>query len=196
MKRFVFVIWAMTFVFVTKAQEGFFNQPTFTIGIIQHQIGIPFKEIFKKPLNLGLTIGAEFAYGNKVDPKHFQRIELGFYHHKNFNTTVFIKSDYIRRFDVGGGVFVDVQTGLGYQRSFSAFQEFKLNEEGQYQAHNRSVGSMLFDIGTSIAYEFKVGDNLVMSPYLRYEGLLQLPYSETTSILPQSLLHAGTRIKW
>ncbi len=188
-----FVLWTNS---ALQAQNEFFQQPTFTISVFQHNVGVPFKDYLKLPLNLGFTLGAEFGYGGKAAGRHFQRFEVGFYRHENLNSTVWIKSDFIRRFNTKSPWFVDVQTGLGYAHSFDALATYQLDDEGRYQAKSRSKSALLFDAGLGVGYELKVGEKLNLSPYVRYEGLLQWPYSKLAPVLPQTLLHAGTKLRW
>ena len=82
------------------SQSDFFQKPAFSISLVNHSIGIPFKDVFKKPFNFGISISADFPYGQR----QFQKIEAGWYKHKNLSSAVWIKTDYVRRFQDNMGL--------------------------------------------------------------------------------------------
>ena len=179
-----------------QAQDGFFDRPAFTISLYNHSVGIPFKDFVKRPLNFGVAIGAEFSYPGKSSDKRFQRLELGFYHHKNLNTAVWVKTDFIRRFKTENGLMGEVQVGAGYIRDFNAYQTFELGSDGKYQAKKRaSTGGFITGIGIGGGYELNINDQYAVTPFVRYESFLQMPYNDLSPYFPHSLLHLGSRFQ-
>jgi hypothetical protein len=191
--RFLSILSLLLFTQVSlPAQENFFEQPVFSISIYTHSIGIPFKHIIKKPLNLGIAIGAEFSYPNQGKERHVQRVEAGYYFHKHLQKVVWLKTDYVRRFQDGEGVLGEVSLGVGYMRDINAYKTFTKGANGTYQpTKNADAGGLITSLGIGGAY--RIHDEEALAPFLRYEGWLQLPYSQLMPFMPHSMLHLGSR---
>jgi len=166
----------------------------YSISFINHSIGIPFKDFTKRPLNFGVTASVEFDYSKSGKGKHFQKLEIGWFNHKNLNTGIWIKTDYIRRYRHKSGLFADFQTGLGYIRDFGEKESFTLNENGQYQVNkNSSNGGLLVGFGMGTGYSVEVNEKYTIEPFIKYEAMLQTPYAKFVPFLPHLLLHVGTK---
>lgn len=177
-----------------RAQEDFFDQPVFSISIYTHSIGIPFKHIIKKPLNFGLAFGAEFQYPNQTKERHVQRVEIGYYFHKHLQKVLWLKSDYVRRFQDGGGAIGELSLGIGYMRDINAYQTFKKEKDGQYTPlKGAHAGGLITSLSIGGAYRFDDNTNPSVSPFLRYEGWLQIPYTQLMPFMPHSMVHLGSR---
>ena len=171
------------------------RRTTFSISVFIHSLGVPFKDFVKTPLNFGFTAGVEFDYSNTGRGNNFQRFELGWFHHKNLNTGVWVKTDYIRRINNDDGLFADFQGGLGYLRDFSNNQSFSVNKNGQYQLNkNSSNGGLLIGLGIGSGYGINLDEEYTLSPFVRYEALIQTPYAEIIPFFPHLLLHTGTKL--
>lgn len=189
------IIFCLLFVIPTKGQSDLFKNPAFNITVFNHSVGIPFKDYFKRPMNIGITLGAEFSYRNNFNsPK--QRIELGWYQHANLNTAVWVKSDFIRRFQTEKGFYGEIQGGLGYMLDFSKNESFELQDDGNYKSiGSKRKGGLLIAAGVGTGYQMTVNDKYLITPFVRYEGLIQLPYGKLLPFFPHVLLHLGTRVK-
>ncbi|MCG8326502.1 MAG: hypothetical protein MI974_02395 [Chitinophagales bacterium] len=179
------------------AQKSFFDQPAFIISVYNHSVGIPFKDYVKTPLNFGFALGVEFSYPGKSYGKQFQKVEVGFYHHQNLHSALWVKTDFIRRFITDDGLFGEVQFGMGYMREYNAYQTFELTTDGTYKSKDRSsTGAFLAGTGIGGGYQFNVADKYNIAPFLKYEGLLQLPYSKLQPFFPHTLIHLGSRFQF
>jgi len=180
----------------TDAQSRFFKQPTFSISVFNHSIGVPGKEFTKLPINLGLSLGVEFSYTDEPIARHAQKFEIGGFTHKHLSRSLWLKSDYIRRFTHKSGVFADLRAGIGYIHDFSYDQTYKLAENGKYQKHtDLGSGGMLFSMGIGTGYRFELNEQFIVSPFIRYEGLIQTPYSKFVPFFPHTLVHIGSKFQ-
>ncbi len=179
-----------------QAQNDFFKNPPITISVYSHSIGLPFKSFVKLPLNIGVAIGTEFTYNKKELSSTHQGVQIGWYHHENLNTSLWIKTDFIQRFTAASGLVGEVRLGAGYAHDFNAYETFAL-ENGSYQTIKQSgKGSFISSIGIGGGYELPINDKYVLTPFVRYEGWFQLPYSKFQAVLPHTLLHLGTRLNF
>ncbi len=178
---------------LTHAQSDFFKNPPLTISFYNHSIDVPFKDIFKTPINFGVAIGTEFKYNQGTPNAWRQKLEIGWYHHKNLSTAVWLKTDVVYRYQTTDGLFGEAQIGVGYIHDFNAYQTFQL-KDGQYQAiSHKGKGGLLVGAGVGTGYEFELNDNYNMAPFVRYESFIQTPYSKFQSIFPHALFHVGSR---
>ncbi len=186
----MFLLWTIGL----HAQNDFFKNPPITISLYSHSIGLPFKGLAKQPLNLGIAVGTEFNYNTKDISSTHQRLQLGWYHHKNLSTGIWLKTDFVQRFTTKDGFFGEFNAGIGYLHEFNA-QETFVFENGAYQSQQQGKGTFLAGGGIGGGYQWTMDDKWIVAPFVRYETWLQMPYSKFQAILPHSLLHVGTRIQ-
>jgi len=192
--RFIYILIFTLGTLALTGQSETFRKPTFTISFFNHSIGVPFKDFVKTPLNIGFTAGVEFDYSNNGQGKNFQKFEVGWFHHKNLSTGIWLKTDYIRRVANKKGLFADFQGGLGYLRDYSVNRNFTISQDGQYQSKkNASRGGLLIGLGLGSGYKVKLNDQYSIAPFFKYEGMIQTPYAEIIPFLPHSMFHLGTK---
>lgn len=179
--------------FSLVGQSKFFEKPVFSISFINHSVGVPFKDYTKKPLNFGVSLAADFGYNDK----NFQRLEVGWYHHKNLNTAMWIKTDYVRKFQTKQGFVADLNLGLGYMFDFSDLQSYELSENGTYQIGKNQKGALLISAGFGAGYRFLLNEEKIsLIPFVNYQTMIQLPYGSLLPIFPHNLLSVGTRFQF
>jgi len=177
---------------VVNAQSDFFKSPVWSISVYNHSAGLG----TKKPLNLGVAFGAEFTYKQKDVSSWHQKIEIGWFHHKNLNTAFWLKTDVVRRYTSGNGIYGEVQLGVGYLYDIPAYRTFTLDDTGSFQpSKTKGKGGFITDVGIGGGYAFNIDDKYTIAPFIKYEGMIQIPYSDFLPLFPHSLLHIGSRIK-
>lgn len=195
MRKYIGICFCCLFYITTQAQNDFFKNPPIILSFYSHSIGTPLRDFIKTPLNFGLAIGTEFTYKQKKIKSLHQKVELGWYNHKNLQKGFWIKTDLVSRYRTKSGWYGETQGSLGYIQDFNALETFELRE-GQYQKIEKaSKGHFLGGFGFGGGYETAVNDKYVVAPFVRYEGLLQFPYSKLTAVLPHTLFHVGTRVQ-
>jgi len=195
MGKYIGIVLLCLFSIALQAQNDFFKNPPIIISFYSHSIGTPFKDFVKTPLNFGLAIGTEFTYNQKEIQSLHQKVEIGWYHHKNLQKGFWVKTDLVRRYKAKKGLYGEAQVSLGYLQDFNAYETFELTE-GRYQkVENASKGHFLGGFGLGAGYETTVNDKYLVAPFVRYESLLQFPYSKLTAVLPHTLFHVGTRFQ-
>ena len=175
-------------------QSGFFDEPIFKISVFTHSIGIPFKDYVKKPLNLGVSIGAQFAYQKDIMNPLMQEFELSWFTHKHLNKGLMIKANISKNYFTDGGLFIAPEFGLGYIMDINEQASYGLKESGMYEKVSGISHGFVTQLALTAGKRIdKEGANSI-APFIKYEGMIQLPYSDFTPFLPQTMLHLGSKI--
>lgn len=102
----------------------------------------------------------------------------------------------MRRFRHEDGLFAEVQTGLGFIRDFHALDTYELDRKGEYQRmKSHGKGGFIAGAGLATGYSSLTDTGLEISPYLHYQGFLQMPYSKIAPVFPHSIMGIGTRFQ-
>lgn len=194
MKHRLLFIW-LTFSFSTlHSQSGFFNEPIFKISVFSHSIGMPFKDYVKKPLNLGISIGAQFAYNKEKQNSLLQEFELSWFKHRHVNKALMIKTNISKNYFTNGGLYIAPELGIGYIMDITENASYKFNESGNYERASGISHGFVTQLSITAGKRFKRAGQNDFSTFIKYEGLVQLPYSDFIPFLPQTMLHIGSKI--
>lgn len=191
-----FILFFIISTFSVVGQSDFLKNPVYSISFFNHSISLPgYDKIVKKPLNIGVALGVEYTYKQNPIASIHQKIELGVYRHKNLNKAIYVKTDFVNRFTSKSGPYVEYNVGIGYMLDIPEFQTFSLNDKGEFTSEKLGVrGGGLFALGVGGGYNIDINNKYVISPFVKYESMLQFPYSSILPVFPHSILHAGTRI--
>jgi hypothetical protein len=150
-------------------------------------VGVPnFRNFFKDP-SIGIRVGTEFYYTNKSGHQTMQTVNLGYYHHKNFQSGVYVSTEFGYRKFIGD-FFLDGTIGGGYLLITSALPRYE-NNGGDYEKISNSFGRFMPTVGLGAGYQF----NSVMV-FSRYEMFGEMPFGfKGLPALPHKTLHVGTR---
>ena len=194
MKRLVLILLTHFSLFVIgHSQSGFFNEPIFRISVFTHSIGIPFKDYVKRPVNFGFSVAAEFAYNKEKQNSLSQEIELSWFKHKHFNQGIMLKTNLSKNYFIDDGFFVAPSIGIGYIMDITEHASYSWKEENFKRTSGITHG-FTTQVGVSAGKTFTKDRKNSYAPFIKYEGLIQLPYSDFTPFLPHSMLHLGSKI--
>jgi len=179
---------------LVNAQSGFFDEPIFKVSVFTHSIGIPFKDYVKKPLNLGVSIGAQFAYNKEKQDPWMQELELSWFNHRHLNKGLMIKTNLSKNYFTDSGLFVAPEIGLGYIMDLSENASYKLSDEGRYEKAPGISHGFISQISFTAGKRFQKDGKNAYAPFIKYEGMIQFPYSDFTPFLPHTMIHIGSKI--
>jgi hypothetical protein len=172
----------------TQAQELPVRNPVpITISVYSESVGVPnFKNFFKDP-SIGIRVGTEFYYTNKSGHQTLQTVNLGYYYHKDFQSGVYISTEFGYRKFIGD-FFLDGTIGGGYLLITSALPRYE-NRGNDYEKISNTFGRFMPTLGIGAGYRF----NSVMV-FSRYEMFGEMPFGfKGLPALPHKTLHFGTR---
>lgn len=192
------VLWGLVFLAIPSSifgQDGFFERHPISISIFTHSIGLPFRKVIQKPLNMGIAIGTEFNYSSNKSKTLHQGIQLGFYVHKHLSSSVYIKTEFISRVQNKAGLIGETSLAFGYIHNFKPTPVLKLSKEGTYKrAKDKGIGAIIYGASIGAGYNTKGDYKFGTSPFIKYNYLIETPYSRDFKSLPHSFLHLGSRI--
>jgi hypothetical protein len=166
------------------------------ISFINHAVSMPFDGIIIHPLHPGFSIGTEYSYTNLEKCMFYQALNGGYFYNKYVAKALFLQTETGFRYKFKPGFFADAGIGVGYLHSFHPAKEvFALNENGMYE-EVRDFGKPAFIVSVCIGagYDFNVKTRWPISGFLRYQPLIQMPYSKESNIYPHLMIHVGIRL--
>ena len=176
-----------------SSQSNFFGEPIFKISVFTHSIGLPFKDYIKKPLNLGVSLGAQFAYNKQKKNPWMQEFEVSWYKHRHLNKGLMIKTNFSKNFFTNNGLFVAPEIGFGYIMDITENASYKLNTEGVYERGSGISHGFTTQLGVTAGKRFKREGKNDFAPFIKYEGMIQFPYSDFTPFLPHTMIQIGSK---
>jgi len=75
---------------------------------------LTFKDYIKRPLNIGVSVGVQFAYNKEDQNPWLQEFELSWFNHRNLNKAFMLKTNFSKNYFTDSGIFVAPEVGLGY----------------------------------------------------------------------------------
>jgi hypothetical protein len=178
-----------------QIEEKKTHKPDYPLVItgFNHSLSLPFNKILREPVHPGLTVGTELFYTNGKHSQLLQTVQLGGFYNRYFGTSAFLSSDFAYRYITRRGLYGQAMIGLGYMHAFHPRDTYAQNDNGSYEKIN-DWGKPSAMASFSLGVGYDTGKRL--SPFLRYQWLVQAPYAgEDLPFVPQALLHAGVKIK-
>lgn len=171
--------------------RGFYS---ISLSGYNHGIGLPFQAALRGPLNPGFALSAAYRWRQKAQWTRYQRLELGGYRHQHLSNGFYLKTDLVQRWAAPWGSVFEAQASLGYLRDFAFYEVFEPGPNGAYERGKAgSFGSLLVGAGLGIGHEITLSKGALV-PFLRYEVLLQTPYSTFVPAMPHGMLHLGVQL--
>ncbi|MBL7843159.1 MAG: hypothetical protein JNK44_04780 [Cyclobacteriaceae bacterium] len=171
--------------FAQESPKG--RQIPITITLFSESVGVPnFKNFFKDP-SFGIRVGTEFYYANKPGHQTLQTVNLGYYYHKDFQSVVYISSEFGYRKFIGN-VFLDGTIGGGYLLVTSAQPRYE-SRVTDFEKISNTFGRFMPTLGLGAGYRFNA-----VTFFSRYEMFGEVPFGfKGLPALPHKTLHFGTR---
>nr|MCU0358223.1 hypothetical protein [Cyclobacteriaceae bacterium] len=146
-----------------KAQEFPSGRPIpLTVSLYSRAVGLPGFGNFLKDPAFGIRVGTEFYYSNNTGHQTLQTVNLGYYYHKDFQSGVYLSTEFGYRKFIGD-FFLDGTIGGGYLLITSALPRYE-NRGNDYEKISNTFGRFMPTLGIGAGYRF----NSVMV-FSRYE---------------------------
>jgi hypothetical protein len=188
MKTYLIILILCSSFLLVKAQEFPVGRPIpLTITLYSESVGLPGFENFLKDPAFGVRVGTEFYYANKSGYQTLQTVNLGYYYHKDFQSGVYLSTEFGYRKFIGD-FFLDGTIGGGYLLITSALPRYE-NRGSDYEKISNTFGGFMPAVGLGAGYRFNS-----MMIFSRYEMFGEMPFGfKGLPALPHKTLHVGTR---
>lgn len=163
------------------------NAIPFTVTLFSESVGLPnFKNFFRNP-SWGIRVGTEFYYANTRGHQTLQTVNLGYYHHQDFQSGVYVSTELGYRKFIGD-FFIDGTLGAGYLLITSAQPRYE-RRGLEYEKVSSTFGRLMPTLGLGTGYRFHS-----VTVFGRYEMFGEIPFGfKGMPALPHNALHVGTR---
>ena len=175
-------------------QSNHFDEPIFKISVFTHSIGKPFGDFVKTPLNFGISLGLQFAYNKDKQNPLAQEFEISWFKHRYLNKALMVRTNISKNYFSDSGFFIAPEIGIGYIMDISENASYSLNEAGTYARDAGISHGFVTHLAFSAGKQIDKEGRRSFTPFIKYEGMIQLPYSDFTPLLPHTMFHLGSKI--
>jgi len=159
--------------------------PPLSISVFSESISLPTLAHLQKG-GIGIKVGTELYYRNRPGSQAFQSIHIGYYHHPDVQSGLFVSTEVGYR-HYFGAVYTDASLGIGtlllcpvapsYERSGSDFPKAPAHQF-----------KLMPSAGLGAGYRFRNRTSV----FTRYELFGEMPFSQI--LLPHQAIHVGARV--
>ena len=165
-------------------------------SFVAHAVTMPFDGLRISPLHPGFTLGTEYIYSEGRLGRLFQSLRIGYFNHEFSAKALFLQTGLGYRYTIGFGLFADLDLGLGYIHSFHPSEIFAQNDMGEYEkVKDKGKPGLMISLALGLGYDFSNKLGWPICLFFRFQPFIQTPYSEETSVFPQSFVHFGLRVQ-
>lgn len=187
---------ALIYMMGTCVAHGQVKPREVSVSIMNNAIAMPFSGhagIFHTPVHPGLSVG----YGKRINSneKHrlFLNVRMAYIYQQRVQHIVQLFSELNYRPRLYGDFFLNTRLGFGYVHSFSDLEQFKLNDDGEYEVAGRGGRPALFSaFAIGFAYDLEAALKWRVTPFFDYQLWFQSPFVRSyVPVLPNAALHIG-----
>jgi len=154
-----------------------------------------FSELVTGEWHPGIEIGTGLNWSVRKKHDWYQEFKLAYFYHQFVQHGIPLYTNFGYRYKFSK--HWDAQAGLGAGVLFSIpdHKRYKLNREGNYEAHNkvRLQGMFVFNVGSG--YRFALDKKHPLEAFVTYQQRIQTPYVPSyVPLLPYNSLMFG--VKW
>jgi hypothetical protein len=143
----------------------------------------------------GFEIGTGFNWSEHKKHDWYQDFKLGYFNHQFVQHGIPLYTNFGYRYKFSKHFNAQAGLGAGMLFSIPDHKRYKLNSDGNYEAHNkvRLQGMFVFNVGAG--YKFFLEKQHPLEAFLTYQQRIQTPYVPSyVPLLPYNSLMLG--VKW
>ncbi len=173
------IIWANASI---AQDKSIWDQPIpLKLSIADETIGFPNFWFTRYGFNPVLMIGSEVILKERNNHNWHLTGNLGYYHHKGWQSAVFVSSEIAYRQYIGRLFSVSPKFGLGYSHVFANKPVYRLNHDEWEQVTD--YGSPTFNVSLAVELELKLKPE-ASSPaiFMNYQSMVDIPFNVYTGM--------------
>jgi hypothetical protein len=196
--KFLLLIACILLTTIVQAQDSLIHRRkpvTLQLSFFNHSVSVPFHKIINSQLHPGVQGMLEARYRETRRSKIFQTFDVGAFHNKYNGNGFYLSTELGYRLKTKHNFFAEALLGGGYLRVYHPTDIYVLTAAGTYErAKDKGFSSPIFSFALSAGYDIPSSSRCSLSPFIRYQSLLQTHYSADLGVLPQCAFHLGVRI--
>ena len=167
-----------------------------SIAVNNNQTAVPFGKfvgLFAGPYHPGVELGYGFNWSTKPRHDWFQRVNVGYFHHRFAQHGFPLYTQIGYRFKFDHYFHFESAIGGGYFHSIPATAQFKLNDTGEY-TNGKGIGRPQ----AMLQFELRASGNITppaskpIRLFLAYKQRLQMPFVKSyVPLLPYNVFEIG-----
>ncbi len=167
----------MVLPFALSAQNTSLNNQDWPIklSILDESISYPTLKLFQWSYNPAFTIGTEYLWKEKEKSSWYFGTDLGFYHHEDWKSAVFVLGSlgYRRHF---GRLNLVLSLGTGYAHTFTTKPVYR-NENGEWQrVSEKGNPALMLQVKSELSYALK-DKSLSPELFISFAMAADVPFS-------------------
>lgn len=182
--------------FLSHAQEKSptgFAGASFLVGVSFHAVSTPLHKPGNNFRNLGFKVGAEMPWNQRDNLR--QSVELGYYFNRFNGRSVYIHSDFVYRPRIAEDLRADLRLGPGLGYIVHPGDSWT-QKNGEWIASHGGKFFPQIHGAFGLSYNNISIKHFDASPFVQYEVMAITGYNRGISIMPNSLIHFGSRFKF
>jgi hypothetical protein len=196
--KFLLLITFIVLTTIVQAQDSLTHHRkpvTVQLSFFNHSVSVPFHRIINSQLHPGVQGMFEAQYHDSRRSKIFQTFDVGAFHNKYNGNGFYLSTELGYRLKTKHNLFAEALIGGGYLRVYHPTNIYVLTTAGTYErAKDKGFSSPIFSFAIGAGYDIPSSSKYSLSPFIRYQSLLQTHYSPDLGVLPQCSFHVGVRL--
>lgn len=142
----------------------------------------------------GVEIGTGFNWSERKKHDWYQDVKLGYFNHQFIQHGIPLYTNFGYRYKFSKHFTAQGGIGAGMLLSIPDHKRYKLDNEGNYEAHNkvRLQGMFVFNVGAG--YRFALNKKYPLETFITYQQRIQTPYVPSyVPLLPYNSLMLGVK---
>lgn len=157
------------------AQEKSLTNFPLKISILDESLALPNLQFLGFEYNPAMMIGTEYILKKKEKSDWHLTGNVGFYHHKDWQTAVFVNSEMGYRYHFGR-LSASARLGIGYAHAFANKPVYGLKDGEWQEVKNTGVPKFISSLALGLEYRFNDAENSP-SVFLTYMSAIDVPIS-------------------
>lgn len=187
MKKLFALFLGLVCLHTTQAQDNLGFSNASIKGAYMGSVTLPGLKIGVEIPTKIITKNKQRSWGTKTILKErYWTLNLGFYHHPNFHSNLYLLAERQFRRQYSKGFFVEFSPGVGYSRTTLDGPTYALNADGSDVTKKSAVGYnyIMYSLAGGLGYDFSKTKNKSFKVYAKPSLFAMSPYNSTFYLRP------------
>lgn len=163
-----------------------------SFSLLNESLAFPFTRF--SPIHPGAELGLTFLQQDRNKSMTQWNAYLGGFYHENVETALYLKGEFLYRYQVHPNVGMDLMGGLGYVHHFYPGTLYEVNgETGDFtEVQQFGKARAMAELGIGITYT----NDSRFEPFVKQSFAVKSPFANGIPVIPHSFLKVGVSYKF